>query len=302
MSDLSHEKKALILVNPTAGKLRTKTALFDIISAMNAQNIQTTVQITQHQGHAAQATRQAGLAGYDFVVCCGGDGTLNETVTGMMTAVKKLPIGYIPTGSTNDFANSMGISSTPAEAAEQIAKLSLVPVDIGLFGEDRYFAYIASFGIFTSVSYNTPQATKNVLGHLAYVLEGMKDLTNIQSHHIVAKTKDTTLEGEYIFGAVCNTTSVAGIVKLAPDLVATNDGLFEVLLIKMPKNPAELHRIVMGLTFSDFSDTMFEFFKTDRIEFCTKPDLNWTLDGEFASHETGNPVIVNLHKAISVYC
>ncbi len=301
MASFFNTKKALLLVNPVSGKLKAKSTLFDMILVLNRQNIQTTVQITQGKGHAAQATKEAGETGFNMVICCGGDGTLNETITGMMKAKKKLPIGYIPTGSTNDFANSMGISSIPTEAAEQIAKLCPVPVDIGQFDGNRYFAYIASFGIFTSVSYSTPQATKNILGHLAYVLEGVKDLTKIQSHHVVAQTKTNRYEGDYIFGAVCNTTSVAGIVKIAPDLVATNDGLFEVLLIKMPKNPAELHKIVMGLTFSDFSDEMFEFFKTEEIQFDTNPDLGWTLDGEFASVEDGTAVIKNLHQAISVY-
>lgn len=228
MSSFFNTKKALLLVNPTSGKLKAKSTLFDMVFMLNRHNIQTTVQITQGKGHATQAAKEAGPAGYDLVICCGGDGTLNETVTGMVRSRKKLPLGYIPAGSTNDFANSMGISTNPVEAAEQIAKLSPVPVDIGQFNSDRYFTYIASFGIFTSVSYNTPQATKNMLGHLAYILEGAKDLTKIQSHHVIAETKSERYEGDYIFGAVCNTTSVAGIVKIAPDLVATNDGLFEV--------------------------------------------------------------------------
>lgn len=301
MASFFNTKKALLLVNPTSGKLKAKSNLFDVVSVFNRENIQTTVQITQGKGHTIQAAKEAGDAGYDMVICCGGDGTLNEAITGMIKAKSKLPLGYIPAGSTNDFANSMGISTNPPEAAEQIAKLSAVPIDIGQFNADRYFAYIASFGIFTSVSYNTPQATKNMLGHLAYVLEGVKDLTNIQTHHVIAETKTKRYEGDYIFGAVCNTTSVAGIVKIAPDLVATNDGLFEVLLIKMPKNPAELHKIVMGLSFSDFSDDIFEFFKTEEIHFSTDPHLGWTLDGEFASVETGTPVIKNLHKALSIY-
>ncbi|MBE7041940.1 MAG: diacylglycerol kinase family lipid kinase [Ruminococcaceae bacterium] len=301
MSSFINTKKALLLVNPTSGKLKAKSNLFDMVSVLNREKIQTTVQITQGKGHSAHAAKDAYHNGFDLVICCGGDGTLNETITGMMEAKVKLPLGYIPAGSTNDFANSMGISVNPIEATEQIAKLSPVPVDIGQFNSNRYFSYIASFGIFTAVSYSTPQATKNILGHLAYILEGVKDLTNIQSHHVVVETKTQRYEGDYIFGAVCNTTSVAGIVKIASDLVATNDGLFEVLLIKMPKNPAELHKIVMGLSFSDFSDEIFEFFKTEEVQFFTNPDLNWTLDGEFASVEDGAPVIKNLHQAISIY-
>lgn len=300
MSSFCNTKKALFLVNPIAGKLRAKTALFDLISVLNHKCCQTTVQITQGRGHAAVLAKEAGNQGYDLVICCGGDGTLNETVSGMMEAEKKLPLGYIPAGSTNDFANSMGISTNLTEAAEQIAKFQAIPVDVGRFGTDRYFTYIASFGVFTSVSYNTPQSVKNVLGHLAYLLEGVKDLTNIQSHHVIARTRENVYEDNFIFGAVSNTTSVGGIVKLASNLVGMNDGLFEVLLIKMPKSLNDLHKIVIGLTLSDFKDEMFLFFKTNEVEFTTAPELCWTLDGEFASGQNGHPVVRNLHHAVSM--
>ena len=294
-------KKALFLLNPTAGKLRAKTALFDLISVLNQKGCQTTVQITLGKGHAALLSKEAAEQGFDLVICCGGDGTLNETVSGMMEAKRKLPLGYIPAGSTNDFASSMGISSNLTEAAEQIANFHAVPVDVGRFGPDRFFTYIASFGVFTSVSYNTPQSAKNVLGHLAYLLEGMKDLTNIQSHHVTAQTKDQVYEDDFIFGAVGNTTSVGGIVKISSNLVGMNDGLFEILLIKMPKSLNDLHKIVMGLTLSDFSDEMFLFFKADEVRFTTDPALCWTLDGEYAPGQEGKPVIRNLHNGIFMY-
>lgn len=294
-------KKALFLVNPTAGKLKAKAALFDLISIFNRNGCQTTVQITQGKGHAIMLAQQAAKQGFDLVVCCGGDGTLNETVSGMMAAEQRLPVGYIPAGSTNDFANSMGISTNLSEAAEQIVKYHPVLVDVGSFGPNRYFTYIASFGVFTSVSYNTPQSVKNVLGHLAYLLEGVKDLTKIQSHHVVAQTKDQIYEDDFIFGAVGNTTSVGGIVKIAPNLVGMNDGLFEILLIKMPKSLNDLHKIVMGLTLSDFKDEMFLFFKADEVHFTTSPELSWTLDGEYAPGQEGQPTVRNLHNAISMY-
>lgn len=301
MSSLINQKRVLLLVNPTAGKMRAKTALYDVISVFNQHRCETTVQLTQEKGHAVLLAGGAKQAGFDFVVCCGGDGTLNETVSGMLSENPPLPLGYLPAGSTNDFASSMGISTNLSEAAEQITRFQPVGMDVGQFGTDRFFTYIASFGVFTAVSYTTPQAAKNVLGHVAYLLEGMKDLTNIQAPHVIAHADQATYEDDFLFGAVCNTTSVGGIVKLPPDLVGMNDGLFEILLIKKPKNLNDLHKIVMGLTWSDFSDEIFLFFKAKQVCFETAPELSWTLDGEFASVPDGRVNVTNLHNAVQIY-
>lgn len=274
-------KNALLIVNPCAGKMKSKTALFDIISRLCKAGYTLTTQVTQRRSHATQLVEEMDIKNTELVVCCGGDGTLNEVITGMMGLEKKVPIGYIPTGSTNDFANSVGIPNDPVKAVENIINGEERQIDIGLFN-GKFFTYIASFGAFTSASYTAPQATKNVLGHMAYVLEGIKDITGIEAKKIRYFTKHRNGEGDYIFGCVANSLSIGGILKLDSKIVSMNDGLFEVLLIKMPQNVNELHKAVWGLINSDFSDDIFEFFKTDDISFEMPADADWSLDGEFA--------------------
>lgn len=289
-------KNALLIINPCAGKMKSKTALFNIVSNLCKAGYTVVTQVTQERSHATRILEEMDTEKMDLVVCCGGDGTLNEVVTGMMERGVKIPIGYIPTGSTNDFANSVGIPSNPVKAVKNIINGEEKQVDIGLFNE-KYFTYIASFGAFTSVSYTAPQSTKNVLGHMAYVLEGMKDLTSIQPIKIKYFTKHRDGGGEYIFGCVANSLSIGGIVKLDSKIVSMNDGLFEVLLVKVPQNVNELHKAVWGLINSDFSDDIFEFFKTDEISFEMPEDTDWSLDGEFAKG-VKNVNIANIENAI----
>ncbi len=277
-------KNILMIINPNAGKLKSKTALFDMIWEFCKADYSVITQITQDKGHATNIAKNAKVRKTDIIVCCGGDGTLNEVITGLMQAGNKIPLGYIPTGSTNDFANSMNIPSTPKKAAQNIVNGTNTHIDIGTFNE-KYFAYIASFGAFTAASYTAPQSTKNILGHTAYVLEGIKDIGSIRPIKVRYKAFDVKRHGEYIFGCVANTLSIGGMLKLGNDVVNMNDGLFEVLLIKAPKTPAELHKAIWGLINSDFSEDLFEFFKTDEIEFEISEDVAWSLDGEYAKGE-----------------
>lgn len=289
-------KNALLIVNPCAGKMKSKTALFDIISVLCQSGYTVTAHITQHRLHATQLVREKSTDDFGLVVCCGGDGTLNEVITGLMSLEKKIPLGYIPTGSTNDFAGSVGIPTDPEKAALNIVNGEERSIDIGLFNE-KYFTYIASFGAFTSVSYTAPQSAKNIFGHLAYVLEGIKDITSIQEKKVRYFSREQCGEGSYIFGYVANSISIGGILKLDSKLVSMNDGLFEVLMIKMPKNINDLHKAVWGLINSDFSDEIFEFFKTEEITFDMPDDTDWSLDGEFA--EGKNKITVkNIKNAV----
>ena len=291
--------KTMVIINPRAGKMKSKTALFDIADVLCGAGYEPTVKITAGSGDAITFAKQAVAQEYDLVVCCGGDGTFNETVSGVISSGKKIPIGYIPAGSTNDFARTLGIPTVPKKAAAAIVKGTPMKIDAGKFGEDRFFTYIASFGIFTSASYTAPQSTKNVLGHLAYVLEGIRDLGVVKPYKVKVSTNNTTYHGEYIFGAVTNSTSVGGMVKLGKNLVDLNDGMFEVVLVKNPKDVAEFSRIMIGLANSDLSDSMFEFFKAKEITFETEEDIDWSLDGEEAS--PGKKIkIVNIKDAIEI--
>lgn len=290
-------KRVLLIVNPKAGKMQSKYAMYNIVSRLCEDGYRVTVQTTLYRGHAGELAERA-WEDQDFCICCGGDGTLNETVSGMMRADKRIPIGYIPCGTTNDFAQSMKIPTTTTRAVDLIIKGKPIPMDIGKFG-NRYFTYIASFGAFTASSYNTPQQSKNFLGHFAYVLEGIRDLSSIQPYHMTVSSEDDVFTDDYIFGAVSNSTSVGGIVKLNKGIVDMSDGMFEVILIRCPKNAMELSRIVHGITVSDFSDDMFRFFKTPEITFDMDKNLSWSLDGEYADGGT-KVTITNIHNAIEI--
>lgn len=297
-------KNILFIVNPVSGKLKARTATFDALSVFCREGWNVRTALTQHRGHAAELAKSAVVEGFDAVVCCGGDGTLNEVISGLIQnghgETSLLPLGYIPCGSTNDFANTLGISSNPLEAAKAIVNGDLRTIDIGRFGKKRYFSYIASIGAFTAASYNAPQDIKNVFGHFAYVIEGMRSLADIRPEHIHVIADGNEYEGEFIFCSVSNTTSAGGIVKLSPEDIDLNDGKFELMLIHYPNDALEISDIITGITINDFSGPMFEFIKAKELDFIYKGNKAWTLDGEKAESKDGVQ-LVNLHSAIQIF-
>lgn len=291
-------KKLLLIMNPCSGKKRGMQALADIINIFNRSGFDVTAYMTAARGDATELAA-ARADEFDMLCCVGGDGTFNEVVSGLCRVGSKTPLGYIPAGSTNDFANSLKLSKDLLQAAQDITLGATRPLDIGRFN-DRYFSYIASFGAFTRTSYATSQSLKNVLGHFAYILSGMKEVTAIRSQHLRFTLDDgTVLEDDYIFGAVSNSTSVAGILTLAPELVDMSDGLFEVLLIRKPRNPVELANCVRALTTQNYNTPMLTLNSSPFVTIDAPADMDWTLDGEYAvglAHST----IENLHNAINV--
>ena len=275
--------KVMVIVNPRAGKMKSKSALFDIAETICAAGHEPMVQITAKKEDGVLFAKKAVAEEYDLVVCCGGDGTLNEVISGVIDSGGEIPVGYIPAGSTNDFAKTLGLSPIPKKAAQAVMEGTPTLIDAGKFGDDRYFTYIASFGIFTAASYNTLQSTKNVMGHMAYVLEGIRDIGVVKPYHVKVTSEGKVYEGDYIFGGVTNSTSVGGIVKLEKRLVDISDGLFEVVLVKNPRDVSELGRILMGIANSDLSDSMFEFFKSPEVTFESDEEFSWAIDGEEAS-------------------
>ncbi len=291
-------KNMLFIINPYSGKVKIKPALLDVLHIFNEAGYNLRVQTTLFRGHATEIATNA-PDDTDIIVVSGGDGTLNEVITGLVKSQKKIPLGYIPTGSTNDFASTMGISTDVKKAAKTVIDGEDYPVDVGNFNEDRYFSYIASFGMFTAVSYSTPQNFKNTFGHFAYVIEGVKDVTKLISYKVKIKTDTEEFEGEYVFGSVTNTTSIGGIVKFSTDLVRMNDGLFEIVLVKKPKNINELSKIIAGLTSSNFTDSVFKFLKTKDVIMTFENEMDWSIDGEH--QKSGREVkISNINTAISI--
>lgn len=289
----------LLIVNPVAGKLRARTSLLEIVEVFNEADLDVNVRITRHRGHALEIAQAARRDQYEKIVCVGGDGTLNEVITGIVRAGENIPLGYIPLGSTNDFANSLKLSRDVQTAARAAIEGSPCALDVGAFGADRIFSYIASFGLFTAASYTAPQATKNALGHFAYILEGIKDIVNIRSFHMLVEAEGRSLEDDYIFGAVANSTSIAGIVRLDSQIVDMSDGLFEVMLIRTIRSPNDLNLVLGSLMNSEFNNKMFDFIRTPEVKFSVDQEMVWSLDGEEA--QGGREIIIrNVHNAITI--
>ena len=288
-------RKLLFLVNPNAGQRRVNKSLTDIIGIFNEGGYEVTVFLTNGPGSGTQIVQER-AKDYDLVVCAGGDGTLNETVTGVLRAGAVCPVGYIPCGSTNDFASTLKLSTDVVQAAKDIMMGAPVEYDVGRWG-DRYFVYIASFGAFTRVSYTTPQNLKNALGHLAYVLSGIQELPQIRNIPMALELDGQVLDGEYLFGAVSNSTSVGGVFTLDASQVDLRDGKFEVFLVRMPRDMTELTQCAAALQNHTYDCAAITFRSVSRLRVHQDPALLWTLDGERA--EGADVVeIENLHRAI----
>ena len=289
-------KKLLWIVNPHAGRGALSGKVIPCINVFQQAGYDVTVYVTQGAQDATRVVRERALA-FDRIVCAGGDGTLNEVVTGLMESPVRPPLGYIPAGTTNDFALTLNIPRPVSEAAAVAVGNHLHALDIGRFNE-RYFNYIAAFGLFTEVSYATPQQTKNVFGRAAYFLEGVKSLTNIKEYHIRVQSDELSLEDDFIYGMVSNSVSVGGFKAIEPDHVVLDDGLYEVLLVYPVENPMELQWLVNDLLTHNTASSRFAYFRTSHITFDADDEVQWTLDGEFGG-AVQRAEITNFSRAVT---
>lgn len=295
-------KKLLFVYNPRAGKEMLKSRLSDVLDIFVKAGYEVTVHPTQAYRDAYYQIKEYEVGKYDLIACSGGDGTIDEVATGMMKRREMgkdvVPVGYIPAGTTNDFAKSLHIPRKPLAAADNAVKGVPFPCDIGKFN-DSVFVYIAAFGIFTDVSYETDQAVKNVLGHMAYILEGAKRIFNIPSYKIKVEHDGEVIEDEFIFGMVTNSRSVGGFSNMVGKNIVFDDGLFEVTLIKTPKNPIALQEIIAALLIEQVDTKHMYTFKTKKITFDSVEEIPWTLDGEFGG-EQDYVEIENVQKAMEI--
>ena len=295
-------KKLLYIYNPTAGRKTAKINLSDVLEVFARQGYEITVHPTQGRGDAAETAREQG-PNFDRVVCCGGDGTLNETVRGVLELPpeRRPVLGYIPAGTTNDFSRTLGLPKTVADLAEVAGEGIPRLVDVGE-AEGSPFTYVAAFGLFTDVSYSTPQANKNLLGHFAYVLEGAGKLVNIPSYHVSVAANGREVEGDFIYGMVGNTVSVGGLVNLPRDKVLLDDGRFEVILIRRPENGRDWQSILTALTTLELAeDGAVTGFSAGEITFECGQSVAWTVDGEFGGEQAVTHV-KNLSQAVTIAC
>ena len=295
-------KKLLFVYNPRAGKEMLKPRLSDVLDIFVKAGYEVTVHPTQAYRDAYYQIKEYEVGKYNLIACSGGDGTIDEVATGMMKRREMgkdvVPVGYIPAGTTNDFAKSLHIPRKPLAAADNAVKGVPFPCDIGKFN-DSVFVYIAAFGIFTDVSYETDQAVKNVLGHMAYILEGAKRIFNIPSYKIKVEHDGEVIEDEFIFGMVTNSRSVGGFSNMVGKNIVFDDGLFEVTLIKTPKNPIALQEIIAALLIEQVDTKHMYTFKTKKITFDSVEEIPWTLDGEFGG-EQDYVEIENVQKAMEI--
>ena len=289
-------KKLLFIMNPLAGMKKANRYLADIIALFNRAGYDVLTYMTAAPGDCVTAVEQK-AAGMDLIVCVGGDGTFNETVSGLLRTGLDIPVGYIPAGSTNDFAASLKLPTNVLEAAQLIAEGEPVAYDVGRF-DNRYFTYVASFGAFTRVSYATPQSVKNALGHTAYLLGGLQEISQIRPFHVRFDLDDgQVIEDDFIFGAISNSTSVGGILTLDPKQVDMQDGKCELFLVRAPKDVLELSECAKALTEQKYNCKVITFCSASRITVTAPPDMNWTLDGEMEpGHDTVS--VENLHHSI----
>lgn len=293
------DQKLLFIINPHSGKGQIKNHLVDIVDLMIKSGFDVNIYTTQARGDATRKVEEDGEL-YDRIVCSGGDGTLDEVMTGLMRAELDIPIGYIPAGSTNDFANSLGIPKEMIKAAERAVGENPFPCDIGEFNDDT-FVYVAAFGLFTEVSYKTSQQLKNIFGHVAYIMEGVKQLHDIPSYNMQVEYDGKVFQDAFVYGMVTNSISVGGFKGMTGNDVKLDDGVFEVTLIKKPKNPIELNEILACLTnMIDDTDLIYSF-KTDEVRIIADRNVAWTLDGEFGG-EHEEVIIRNLKQKVTIFC
>lgn len=271
-------KKLLFVFNPNAGKSTIKESLCDIIDIFTKGGYEVTAYPTQARLDGFQKILED-ASKYDLVVSSGGDGTMSESIKGIMNSGANVPIGYIPAGTVNDFAHSMDISKNMIDAANAVVKGVPFAYDVGSFNGD-YFCYVAAFGAFTDVSYETPQSTKNIFGHLAYLIEGVKRIKTLEAYDITVEHDGEVYRDDFIVGLISNTISIAGLSNLVAEGVVFDDGLFEVTLIKTPNSPLELSKILNCIIMKNLDPKYFYTFKTSRVRFTSEQEIKWTLDGE----------------------
>ncbi len=272
-------KKMLFILNPYAGQRKANKQLTEIIEIFNRADYAVNVYVTACQGDAYEMAWRCADS-VDIIACCGGDGTFNETAAGVLASGIDVPVGYIPAGSTNDFANSLKLPTDILQAAHVITGGNVRQLDIGSFS-GRYFSYVASFGAFTRASYATPQSVKNALGHVAYLLSGIQELSQIKARPLRFELPDgRVFEDKYIFGAISNSTSVAGILTLAPDRVDMSDGKLELMLVRAPRDAIELADCLVALQRQTYNCAMMTFLSTESLKITAPGDMDWTIDGE----------------------
>jgi len=292
------KKQMLFIINPVTAKAILTPHLIDILDTFIKGGYEVTTHITQDKDDTRRTAAQRG-GEFDTIVCAGGDGTLNGVIAGILDLPKKPVIGYIPSGTTNDFANSWGLSRNPLEAAKNIVNYEPIDIDVSVFC-GRPFVYVAAFGAFTAVSYETPQSAKKMFGHTAYLAEGIKSLTSIRPKHMKISYEGGVIEGDFLYGMVSNTRSVGGFPLKMKDDISISDGLMELILIRNAETPADQMKMLGAVLAQDTSSEFISFIHTSHVTFETNEEIPWTVDGEFGGKVTQGEIFVR-EKVVKMF-
>lgn len=292
------KKKLMLILNPAAGRGDGVASLGPVLQVLSNGGYLPTVFCTECAGDATRLVKENANE-YDCVTCIGGDGTLSETIAGLAQLSDPPLLGYIPQGTANDVATTLSLSKIPMVAAKTVCEGKPVNLDVGRFNENDYFTYIAAFGAFTDVSYETPKESKNALGHLAYVLNAVPKLGKIRYHKVTIKYDGGEITDNFIFGSVSNSTSVAGFVKLTNNGVELDDGIFEVVLVKRPANVIEMNEIVQAVLTRNYTGDKVIMLRSKRVEFTFRRAVKWTRDGESGGSHS-HVVCENINSPIRI--
>ena len=281
---MGDKKKIMLIVNPCAGRKMGEKISDRVVEWFDEGGADCELFLTDKRGDGTDFVVSEG-SHFDVIACMGGDGTLNEVINGLLKSKLDTPLGYIPAGSTNDFANSMNLSKEPQQAVKDIIACHTETIDAGRFNE-KYFSYVASFGAFTKCSYATPQSMKNVMGRFSYFIGSVKDLGEIHAEHKAVKANGATFEGDYLFGAISNSMTIGGLVKYSEDEVNISDEKLEMLLIKKPEHLSDLYSVVHSITHKEYEGSPYiDFCRSDKFVVESDAPTDWSLDGEFARSE-----------------
>ena len=291
-------KKLLFIFNPASGLGKIKNELYKIVDFYEKEGYIVTLYATQKKGDAFNVLTNL-KENYDLLVCSGGDGTVNEILNGIIYAGLNIPLAYIPSGSANDLGRSIGIPTELTQALSTSVNGEIFSMDVGKFN-DNYFAYVAAFGIFTDVPYKTPQEVKNLLGYQAYVLEGIKSISTLKSYNLQLEYDDGILEGDFVVGLITNSYSVAGIKNTISKDISLNDGLFEVILVRMPKTIQDLQKIISDILLNQENKENIITLKTSKLKIKSEP-MEWTIDGENGGMHK-EVEIDNIKQKLNIIC
>ena len=276
-------KKMLLIYNMFSGKGAIKSKLAEIIYKFNAAGYEVLTHATQCIGDAEEVVKKY-ASEVDLIVCSGGDGTLDEGVSGVIKSGIDVPLAFLPSGSANDFAGSLGVPKNLLKAADIAITKEPAYFDVGKFNEFN-FTYTAAFGLFTDIAYTTNQNLKNVLGYGAYVIEVGKRVFRIPVLKMRVELDDEVLEDGWFFGMITNSKQVGGVKYITGPEVSMDDGVFEMTLVRATRNPIEFTEVLNSIV-TGCKCRFVVRRKVSKVKFISEEPIKWTLDGEYKGAHT----------------